>query len=498
MKGPLVLAAMGMVWPRRSWWIAGVACLACFGLGILVGERIGSVREIASTPQAATPTVERPLEISRGRPEGPAGVAPEKEVVPSPPETSGDEEVVAVAVADSKLKAEKADSEDEDEFEAAPQDQLIVLVLDPARKPISKVQFKVGIKGTRDETKTRGIRQENGSFRVHPDYGDDEAEEGSRYFLLVKPEGYGQREVEFTRGTTREITVEFSTPARLVGKVEGLSNATLSEQLQLRLVGTEWGAFLFQEIIDLEPNGEAHFEPLDPGIYDLCLEQRWVRDQGPSALGFLSWVQRLTIAAGDNAATFQLPKFHDLTVEFPEGTSKWDAGLRRLPPKAEDGPMILWDTHRIGKDRKAVFHWVPEGSYRVTLEGSGEKQEMAVQVPAPEPVNFLGKPVIEGEGPANPLEVFNCFRVTSLGLEELKPYGLLAGDLIVEIDGKELSGTKDKLRARLLGACLSKALDHANDQVLMTILRAGENFKVSIPPKEVTRKLLGSLEPATK
>jgi hypothetical protein len=298
---------------------------------------------------------------------------------------------------------------------------------------------------------------------------------GSRLFLYVYNELYGNTSVEVFQNT-RNLDVQFGPPAILYVTVAGYVGGAYEGRIQVQCGRTgdnaqrRWGGGGGQPSKD---DGRVKIGPMEAGRYKVTLfvndkGQRWNQTEVAST--------ELSLTSGENQATMSIPPLYPLTVRMPDGSEpNVQVQLQSLAKQAQ-----RWRWGQVGKDATVTFGDLPPGDYRVTVNGGSSPGIMNVSVPAGGTVNFV------------PMTV-NAMRVLITdGNGQLAVAGFQNGDLVVQLEGKEITSVVD-------WQVLQQAA-RVKKQAKFTVERGGEKVELTLETKYLNDggKLGGSFDPTAR
>jgi len=268
-----------------------------------------------------------------------------------------------------------------------PADFVLVRVFGPKGEVVTDVEFETGFRSEnwRSSGGSTVSRSADGSFRVmhheNERVGDDT---NGKYWIKAKSKTYGPWEVEYIRGETAEIRIDYTDPATLEVAIPNYAGSGYEGFLdvQLQEAGTRPARGPMRRPgKNKEPiEGKIALGPVSPGEYSIVLSFELERF---SSLPFL--VVPVTLVPGANQKTVTLPGLHSLTIVFDDPKS----AQRVLLMAASQGKRALFGPgKRPDEAGKIVFDKVPAGQYRVMVMGAGGIKQMEVTVPAPGEVRF--------------------------------------------------------------------------------------------------------------
>ncbi len=298
-------------------------------------------------------------------------------------------------------------------------------VADSAQRPVRDVRFTLSKKSPEDnwEVDLSQKVQADGSYRLVLTSKVDED------FSLASPEAeftvdlahslFGKVEIPLEAGQ-REFEHVFNEPASLSIEVSSLPAGMELSTLDVRVSSGFYGG--------TEANVE--FDP-ETQTFEVKRTEQGPCDVTISVVDSYRWPlarRRLSIAAGHNHVTVQLPTFFEIEVEAPGAPAKSYLSLRSgsVVGGTESGFVMAKAHTQIDDSGLATFSLLPAGSYQLT--GTDEGQGMNLTVPGG-PYRFEPKPA-------------DSWVVTlqdQSGL--LAKSGFKSGDLIRSIGGQPFSAT---------------------------------------------------------
>jgi hypothetical protein len=296
----------------------------------------------------------------------------------------------------------------------------------------------------------------------------------SRLFLITWTEGYGSTSIEIYQAT-RSVEVRFGPPATLLVTVPGYVQGEYVGRVRFQLDRAGEGAARFGWGGGGEPDkkeGVARIGPVEAGRYKLVM---WVSDKGQER-----WQQsdvasqEVSLAAGENHVSMSIPTLYPLTVRMPAGSEG------RLQLQSIGRTQVRGRQAGISKEGTATFGDLAPGDWRITWTGGTTPGVMNVSVPAGGVVDFA------------PMNV-TALRVTVADASgRLVAAGLQDGDLVVAIEGKEITSYLDWQ--------LLQTASRLKKEVVFTILRGTTRSDVTLEARIVndTVRLGGTFEPATR
>jgi hypothetical protein len=315
-----------------------------------------------------------------------------------------------------------------------------------------------------------GERQPDGSFRFPLDDLFDFEEtsfdpvrdvvagewpEGTSVALFVVSDRLGRRRVDL-KPMQRRAEVRFGVPAHLVVTVTGVRGSGCEGRVDVSLAsrreqeGPRHRRFMGGGE-ELSADQTVSIGPVDPGEYDVVLEIRGRgRDEGVSK----SDVKRaVTLVAGENRATVEMPALYSLLVETASGIDDREVQCDRQDSESES----TWvGQATLDGDRHALFEDLVAGEYVVSSGGAS----LRVRVPVSGPIRLESRPL-------NALVVY-------IQDEEgrLAKAGFKSEDVVFRLDGAAFESSEALEKA--IGARLS------NRKIVFTIEREGRDLELVV------------------
>ena len=251
-------------------------------------------------------------------------------------------------------------------------------VVDSAQRPVGDVRFTLSKKSPEDswEVSLGHEVQADGSYLLVLTSTVDEkfssANPEAEFTVDLTHSIFGKAQIPLEAGQ-REFEHVYNEPASLSVEVGSLPAGMKLSQLEVSVSSTFYG---FRE-------ANVVFDPESQTFEVQRIEQ------GPShvtvSLTSPYWWpvvrQRISIAAGHNHVTVQIPTLFELEVEAPVALARSYLSLRSgsVVGDAESGFVVGSIYSQVDESGLATFSHLPAGSYRLT--GSDEGQGMNLTVP---------------------------------------------------------------------------------------------------------------------
>ena len=348
-------------------------------------------------------------------------------------------------------------------------DWVKVWVRAPDGTPVHDIELECGCRGSAGSghAEVSASPQTDGSYRV-PHYERDGPSLGSssgfggselgggkrRYFVRATSKRYGTAEATYDPATDAETTIQLVEPALLRVTISGYA-ASLDEDgasVYLETAGESHDDTRRSRVEgEIDAKGVVRFRPVVPGSYEIVLRlaapatghERRFRGWGGTEVARVP----VTLQPGEAAVTVAVPPLADLVVTFRHDAPSLD----RLRP---DGSLRHVGADTSEGELQVTFHHLEAGRYRL-VDPDGD---MWVEVPATSRVAFAPRP-------------FNAYHVQIRGNGYLHELGLRTGDLVVAIDGVELTNR--------LTMDAAMATAKTRDTARFTVERAGRRFDVT-------------------
>jgi hypothetical protein len=368
-------------------------------------------------------------------------------------------------------------------------DYLLLHVLDPAGSPFDGAQIEVSYKTPRGGQSSGSgtvVHREKGVYWVlHGEWGGSKEDDGEgTNGVTVSAEGYPQKEVEYRRSETSELTVKLDEPAFAEVVLVGFDPSAIAGRIQVsiesppqppqegevqtpaargrRVMRSRGNFSSMQE--ELSEEGQIIVGPLSPGSYIVMVQ---------SGGGHPVARQEVTLGPGKNRVEVPFPRLSSLTVRLPGASA--DSHLQ-IEPLGGDGDGRYSFSARVGRDGAARFHDLPPGEYRLRLFGGGESADMTVSLPGQAEVTFQAA-----------RHDAMLVRITDPEGRMAKA-GVLDGDVIVSLEGEAFASQRE---------WQDLVQRHIKDkEIRLGIVRAGGEVEVSVSPRRLQEG--ATLEPATR
>jgi len=359
---------------------------------------------------------------------------------------------------------------------AEARDCVVVHALDPGGDPLDGVSFSVRRSMGGSDFRSYGavVKQEHGVYWVlhHATAGETDPPPAARWFVSARSAVHGQKEVEYRRGPSSEVTIRFAAMGTLTANLEWGVDRALAGRLQLSLEAPVRGGLGWNSdglpSGDPDRNGQVELSPLSPGTYRLVVGLKTGRGQ----TGALS-AKLVDVASGPNRVTVRVPKLHTLTLLIPGSKPGAPCTLSGVDPGME---LMLREA--VGKEGRVTFEMLPAGTY-VVSSGQGGATAMEVTVPVPGVVTFKARPV-------NAVRVW--IRDSSGALARA---GLRDGDVIVGLDGVDFDGQLSAMTAFMQA--------RQNSEVTLSVQRGASVLQLGVDPRILMSPDVGGiLRPARR
>ena len=357
-------------------------------------------------------------------------------------------------------------------------DHVIVRVVGPDAELLTDVLLgqRCSAAGSSTILGASAFLREDGSFAFLPDLARSPCEaRDASHFIEVLSTVYGRREVEYDPRSQETVVVEFDDLAWLTVRLEGADTPTEESLLSMHIESIEPSASRHSESIR-RADGAFEFEPVEPGRYKIVVMLlSHVSWGGSSGSDLLSHPIELT--AGENLEYLTVPRFLDLTVVVPSAREGTRIDLRQRSP----GSLQI-NNRPVDADDQVFFEAISEGRYTLMTNAGYAEGEMELELTDDTVVRFEPRP-------------YTVFRVHIVDAEAaLAKQGFLHQDIIIAIDGKELSPGKEALEKRL------RNLEDRDGLVTCEILRGEEALRLQVEASTLTSQFHsgGWLAPATR
>ena len=360
---------------------------------------------------------------------------------------------------------------------AAPtrEDYIVVRMLAPDGSIANDARLHLAVQceGSSASGGTRPLEQTDGTIWL-PRKSDNTVPENMRgkdwhYRITASHKQYVSATANYERHDTHEVVLQFTEPAFLTLTTAGFSDHPGRKWLAWSLVKPDASAQSHHPKIEEAKYGdqgdpkrlaaEQRFGPLEAGAYEIVLA---------SAMEFGSLeIQRepVQLAPGENTHSASVPRLHTLTVLLPEGAKAPHVMIVRKGASVLRGPKLP-----DFKDGRSVVELIPEGEWILT-DGRGEVQ---VRVPQQGEVVFDPKP-------------YDCLRVNAPVGGAMERLGFRDGDLVVAIDGTQISGMH---RADALMQAAAES-----ESTSWRVLRAGAEVEVAFDGRKLQAAFQEDQEP---
>jgi hypothetical protein len=258
---------------------------------------------------------------------------------------------------------------------------------------------------------------EKGRYRIGlSEEVDPAALEDLRLRIWIRSRELGLRTVEVRPAETRDVTVRFEDPARLVVAITGYAGSGLEGRVTIALVpaGEEDRSSSLPSDRRLDERGRVAFHPIAPGPHVIHVLLQPTRGER-----YIVTSIPVTLPSGETVREVDVPPLHPLTVVI-EGERRMSdvrlVGEGDPPIRLRSPPLV---------DGKIVFEGLPAGTY--TLSGIFRAGRTTVRVPETSEVRLE-------------LKLPNAVRVEIFDPDGLYARaGLRTGDIVLAVDGKLLA-----------------------------------------------------------
>jgi hypothetical protein len=288
------------------------------------------------------------------------------------------------------------------------------------------------------------------------------------YVVKVTSRQYGEKEARYERNDTHDLEIRYIDPAHVELTVAGWVEAELRSQMRWSIVAPEapgdtisLRSRRWENQPEPEPQPILKFGPMEPGEYDLVLMLSLEGDSFRDSVRQL-YRRRITLGAGMNVLSAAVPPFNSVTIFVPEhvqahNLSIWPEGQRSIAGRRSD------NIHLNLRDRRATITHLAPGMYRL----QSPEGEMEFRVPA------------GGEVVFEPRQ-YNAMLLNNIQPGgRLEALGLRDGDLLIAIDGQEITGGAAGMT--LFNGALIKS------QTTWTLIRNGVQMQVTFDGTELQR-----------
>ncbi len=330
------------------------------------------------------------------------------------------------------------------------EEYVIVRVLGPGGKALADVQFLAGYRDERRSRSggTRVARMPDGAWRVWHQAVSENAKGPVTYEITATVPQYGSKQVTYDRTPSSELTIEFEEAGTLEVTIAGYAGSGEEGKIRLAVQSvrgdprSRYQSFRGRGGTRLDAEGRQIFTGLAPGAYEIEISL----ERGRSRYATAARVP-IIVKSGRNRDTVNLPVLYTLTVLAPGAEEGVNLSLRNRG-QSSGRYFSLSATVTSGR---AVFANVPAGEYELRGRSGSVKGAMNVSLPGQGVVRF--EPVQK-----------DCLRVQiSSATGRLAAAGLLDGDLVVAIDGVDLTDASQAMT--LLRAAYVKP------QAILSVLR---------------------------
>ncbi|MCU0726770.1 MAG: hypothetical protein MUE73_13450 [Planctomycetes bacterium] len=314
---------------------------------------------------------------------------------------------------------------------------LLVTVLAPDGAPLPSVNVQVTLEetggGVRNSGRSSAVAP--GVFRLPLPAPPDALAPGTRGRISATSPRHGTKSVEFDPRAQREVTVRFDEAAFVTVILEGYVEGGYEGDLRLAVTSAPGVQSPFTGAV--EPEGRQTFGPLPPGAF--WIEAWTVRAMRPLVS------RAVTLAGGRQEERIVLPATCRLEVIPDEG----DPAAFYLERIGEPPPGAF----PIIEGGRAVFRHLPPGEYLLSRHSRPTREHMPVTVTSDRVVRFA---------PLVPDALLVCVAAPDGVIARA---GLLDGDLLIAVDGTEIS---EEAQGRAL-----LTLAERKEKVTLVVLRGG-------------------------
>jgi len=354
------------------------------------------------------------------------------------------------------------------------EEYLVVRLEGPGGKLITDVSFSTGYRagGSSSSGGSRTARMPDGTWHVwHPKVPDSTTETVT-YTLSATSQQYGTQNLEYDRTTTSELLLRFEDPGTLEVTIAGYQGSGVEGGVGLIVEpakGQRNSWYYPQRNNRPDSEGRQSFTTLTPGPYRILVYLKRTGSQY-----FVAARVPITVKSGKNTETVNLPAFHSLTVLSP--VAKEGAHFS-ISSSGGSGELSFYDNARISAG-KAVFERVPAGTYVLSDRSGSIEGRMEVTIPGQTVVRFVPTPR-------------DCLKVSIADAKgRLAMAGLAEGDVVVAIDGMELTGNRQSW------ALLQAA--YVKPQTVLAVLRGRGRLDIALDLRKTSGDPGGSFTPASR
>lgn len=336
-------------------------------------------------------------------------------------------------------------------------------VFDPNGEPLDKARVYVAL----EKWPAAGwgaLPRGNGEYwirRIAPakfDHGGG-GERGETYSIRVHTQ-YGDQVVTCQWQTGDNLEVRFGGRAKLVVHVDNLPPGSHKLEVGIAPPGAPASmAFAYPEYARLRGEARERME------FDIASGNVHVALRAGDLFGWHNILdsRELSLPPGETTIRLTVPPLSNLVVRVPEGIE-----TETLLIAGAQGSY----SRDLKGDRSATFENLPQGEYTIT----GNAGVMAVRTPVFGEVEYAPQP-------------FNGLRLTRLdSAGVLEAAGLAEGDVIRQLNGNDLRGTWQAMKAAFNTAA-------TDGNVLVRAEREGRALTASIPAQQWTTLAGHSTEP---
>jgi len=338
------------------------------------------------------------------------------------------------------------------------EDYILVRVLGPGGKALANVQFSAGYKAERRSGSggTRVARMPDGAWRVWHRAVPKKEEGPVTFELTATVPQFGSKKVTYDRTPSSELTIEFEEAGTLEVTIAGYAGSGQEGKITLAVQSAQTGQrsryqWFGRNGSQVDAEGKQIFTGLAPGSYEIVISLGRGRSQYSAAASI-----PIIVKSGRNSEMVNIPVLHTLTVLAPGA----EEGARLSLRASGESSGRRFSSSATVTSGKAVFENVPAGEYELRGRSGSVSGSMNVSLPGQGVVRY--EPVQQ-----------DCLRVQITGATgRLAAAGLLDGDLVVAIDGVELTDANQAMT--LLRAAYVKP------QAILSVLRGRGRKEVPV------------------
>jgi hypothetical protein len=357
---------------------------------------------------------------------------------------------------------------------------VVVHVFGPHGETLTEVRFAAMCRGE-SFSSSRGARPVllgDGSFAVLLDLvGSPCDAPGTKHFLEVEAWLFGKRHVEFDTPSRETVVVRFDELAWLTVRLEGEERAADRGLVSMFLQNIEPSQPVGRDA-EARPGGWFEFAPVKPGQYQIVFMLRTSTSwSGGGGMGFQK--HPVQLGAGENQLSIPRPKLFDLTVIVRDAREATRIHLRGREKGKPGWTGIQMNNHPAQADGSFFFEAIPAGSYTLLADDPVEG-EMEIEVAGDTRLAFDPRP-------------YTVLRVSIADPQgSLARQGFLQNDIIVALDGKELSPGRETLRRML------RSLEGREQLVVCDVVRGGDTLRMEVDAHVLTSRDGGWVSPGIR